>query len=127
MAKIEQDLKQLFENNFDGYTIFGEERAMTKQKFVEVVGNLLTELETNKANSENGKLPISDVNGSYDSQKCTECGGRTALIAGHFYYEPDDEPYNNGIIEDAKVEGDDCWVGGYKCDDCGYIQRLWHE
>ena len=62
-----------------------------------------------------------------DTTKCKECGGRTALIHGSFYYEPDSEPYMSGIEEEAKVETGECWVGGYKCDDCGNIQGLWHE
>jgi hypothetical protein len=65
MAKIEQDLKQLFENNFDCCMV-REEEAMTKQKFIEVVGNLLSELEVNKANSYNGKLPKFDVSSLID-------------------------------------------------------------
>ena len=44
-----------------------------------------------------------------DSQKCEKCGCRTALITGIFYYEPDDEPYNNGVTEEAKVEGGEGW------------------
>lgn len=53
MSKIEQDLKALFENNFDCYAIFesgnmvGREMAMTKGKFMGVVGGLLTEYECN--------------------------------------------------------------------------------
>ena len=62
-----------------------------------------------------------------DTKKCKECGGRTALITGSFYYEPDAEPYENGIEEEAKAGTGECWVGGYKCDDCGNIQGLWHE
>lgn len=82
--------------------------------------------QTKKSNSSttNAKLPVS---GSYDSETCNKCGGRTALITGQFYYDADDEPYNNGIIEDAEIESGDCWVGGYKCDNCGHIQGLWHE
>jgi len=62
-----------------------------------------------------------------DTHKCKECGGRTALIHGSFYYEPDSEPYMSGVEEEAKVSTGECWVGGYKCDDCGNIQGLWHE
>jgi len=57
MAKIEQTLEQLFDNNFDCYTTYykstnqsGEEEAMTKKTFVKIVGDLLTEKEANKAN-----------------------------------------------------------------------------
>lgn len=63
----------------------------------------------------------------YDTQKCEKCGGRTALVTGMFYYETHDEPYNTGIEEEAEVESGECWVGGYKCDDCGNVQGLWHE
>jgi hypothetical protein len=62
-----------------------------------------------------------------DTKQCKECGGRTALIHGSFYYEPDSEPYMNGVEEEAKVSTGECWVGGYKCDDCGNIQDLWSE
>lgn len=72
-------------------------------------------------------LTIPDVSGSYDSKQCSECGGRTALITGNFTYDADSEPYNNGVEEEAKIESSDCWVGGFKCDDCGHVQGLWHE
>ena len=62
-----------------------------------------------------------------DTKTCKVCGGRTALVTGEFYYDPDAEPYQNGIKEEAKVQSGECWVGGYKCDDCGSIQDLWHE
>jgi len=45
MVKIEQDLEQLFEKNFDCYANYNEERskdlAMTKDVFVKTVSNLL--------------------------------------------------------------------------------------
>ena len=63
----------------------------------------------------------------HDTPKCEICGGRTALITGFFHYETHDEPYNTGIEEEAEVESGECWVGGYKCDDCGNVQGLWHE
>ena len=62
-----------------------------------------------------------------DTHACCECGGRTALVTGYFYYEPDAEPYMSGIEEEAKVESGECWMGGYKCDDCGNMQGFWHE
>jgi hypothetical protein len=62
-----------------------------------------------------------------DTKKCKECGGRTALIHGYFNYEPDDEPYMSLVYEKAKVEDGECWVGAYKCDDCGNVQDLWTE
>jgi hypothetical protein len=70
---------------------------------------------------------IQKVKVNSDTHKCLECGGRTALITGTFYYEQDAEPYMSGIEEDAKVSSGDCWVGGYICDDCGNVQGLWHE
>jgi hypothetical protein len=68
-----------------------------------------------------------DGSKGYDSQKCEKCGCRTALITGIFCYDPDDEPYNNDVKEKAKVESGECWVGGFKCDNCGHIQGLWSE
>jgi len=62
-----------------------------------------------------------------DTHECSKCGGRTALVTGWFNYEPDAEPYQNGIEEQAKVQDGECWVCGYKCDDCGNVQGLWHE
>lgn len=62
-----------------------------------------------------------------DTKDCKECGGRTALIHGSFYYEPDSEPYMSGIEEEAKVSTGECWVSGYKCDECGNIHGLWTE
>lgn len=63
----------------------------------------------------------------FDTRACEKCGGRTALVTGQFYYEPDSEPYKNGIEEEAMVDSGECWVGGYKCDDCGHVQGMWHE
>lgn len=60
-----------------------------------------------------------DENKDYDSQTCKKCGGRTALITGIFCYED--------VTEKAKVEGGECWVSGFKCDNCGHIQGLWSE
>lgn len=62
-----------------------------------------------------------------DTHKCEVCGGRTALVTGFFAYEPDSEPYESGIEEDSEIVGGECWAGGFKCDDCGNIQGLWHE
>lgn len=68
-----------------------------------------------------------EIESCSDTPKCTECEGRTALITGTFYYSPDAEPYNNGIEEQAGTGEGDCWVGGYKCDNCSHVQGLWHE
>jgi hypothetical protein len=70
---------------------------------------------------------INSENKDYDSQTCKKCGGRTALITGFFCYEPVDYPYNNDVKEEAKVESGECWVSGFKCDNCGHIQGLWSE
>lgn len=75
---------------------------------------------------------IAEINSStkkktHNTQSCEKCNGRTALIKGTFYYDADEEPYNGGVKEDAKIKSGDCWVGGYICDDCGHIQGLWHE
>jgi hypothetical protein len=86
--------------------------------------NWIKRLFTKKETTEQYDIHV--VSGSYDSQKCEKCGGRTALVTGKFYYDSDAEPYNNGVEEDANVSGD-CWVGGYVCDDCTHIQGLWHE
>ena len=60
MAKIEQNLEQIFENNFDCYAEFLDKtvRAMSKEKFIEIIGNLLTERIANKANSDNANRAI---------------------------------------------------------------------
>jgi hypothetical protein len=83
--------------------------------------------DTKEAPKTESHAPLSGVSGSFDTHKCSECGGRTALVTGHFYYDSDAEPYNSGIEEVAKAESGDCWVGGYKCDDCEHVQGLWHE
>jgi hypothetical protein len=62
-----------------------------------------------------------------DTHQCKKCGGRTALITGFFHYEPDEEPYMSGVQEEAKVERGECWMAGYKCDDCGNEQDFWTE
>ena len=68
MAKIEQDLEQLFKNSFNCYTQVDrgsgrleEEMAMTMDMFIEVVSNLLTEREANQANSKPANCAIFDV------------------------------------------------------------------
>lgn len=60
-----------------------------------------------------------------DNKKCKKCGGRTALVAGSFSYSADQEPYMNGIIEQAKVEYGDIYLHALQCDDCGEVQRFW--
>ncbi len=63
-----------------------------------------------------------------DTPPCEKCSGRTALMAGYWSYWPDDEPYNNSEREESIAQGaDGAYVCGYKCDDCGHLQDLWHE
>lgn len=54
--------------------------------------------------------------------KCKKCGGRLALVTGEFSYEPDEEPYESGVIEKAKVNGGYCNLIAYKCDECGHLE-----
>jgi hypothetical protein len=49
--------------------MIGEEMAMTKEKFIEVVSNLLTEREANLANSENANCAIFDVSAMLPDEK----------------------------------------------------------
>lgn len=83
-----------------------------------------TETLNNNGNPPDDKANVSR---SYDSEKCDKCGGRTALVTGQFYYEPEAEPYMNGKTEACLVKSGDCWVGGFICDSCGNVQGLWHE
>lgn len=64
---------------------------------------------------------------NHDTPICKECGGRTATVSGTFYYSPDEEPYNSGIIEKSLVGDGECWVVAFICDDCGNIQNLQNE
>ena len=52
MAKIEQNLRELFRNNAP---------EMTEDKFVEIVGNLLTECMANQVNSRQADKRLDDV------------------------------------------------------------------
>lgn len=58
---------------------------------------------------------------------CPNCGNRSALITGRWYYEPDKEPYQSGVEEEAKTNDGDAWLVGYKCDDCGTIHNISFE
>lgn len=62
-----------------------------------------------------------------DSPICEKCKGRTSLVSGQFYYDPDREPYLNGKEEASLITSGDCHVIGYVCDNCGHIQGLFHE
>lgn len=62
-----------------------------------------------------------------DTPICEKCGGRTALMTGTLFYFQDDEPYQNGVIEESIATEGECWVGAYKCDKCGNIQGFWTE
>lgn len=57
-------------------------------------------------------------------QKCNKCGGRTALISGIWYYSPDQEPYENGVIEPTERNESEAYMNGFICDDCDTIQDV---
>jgi hypothetical protein len=59
-----------------------------------------------------------------DNNKCEKCNSRTALISGYWYFQPDSEPYMNGIQKESLVNEGEQWINGLKCDDCGHIQDL---
>jgi len=53
MAIYEQNLEQLFENNFDCYA--DKKAAMSKAKFIDIVSNILTERKSSQSSSNNAK------------------------------------------------------------------------
>ncbi|HYH14001.1 MAG TPA: hypothetical protein VD794_02205 [Flavisolibacter sp.] len=61
---------------------------------------------------------------SSDTQKCIKCGGRTALVSGYWNYDPDQEPYTDGIEESSEVGRGDAYMNGFICDDCNTIQDV---
>lgn len=62
------------------------------------------------------------MNENNEKQVCEKCGGRIALVTGTFFYEPDDEPYESGVIEESIATDGEVWIGAYKCDKCGHLQ-----
>lgn len=74
-----------------------------------------------------GETVPESIEQAAERQKCEKCGGRTALCSGMWYYDPDDEPYLNGVREKAKINSGEDWIHGFKCDDCGHLQKLWYE
>lgn len=64
-----------------------------------------------------------------DSEKacCSKCGGRLSLVVGTFAYEPDEEPYESGVIEKSIDTGGETQVGAHKCDKCGHLQGFFIE
>ncbi|MBT9873765.1 hypothetical protein GPL06_13270 [Bacteroides salyersiae] len=64
-----------------------------------------------------------------DSEKacCSKCGGRLSLVVGTFAYEPDEEPYESGVIEKSLAPGGETQVGAHKCDKCGHLQGFFIE
>ena len=64
---------------------------------------------------------------THDTNKCEKCGGRTALISGQWYFNPDPEPYLNGKTEGAETSIDEAWISGSVCDDCGNVQDLFPQ
>jgi len=57
-------------------------------------------------------------------QTCIKCGGRTALVSGYWYYNPDQEPYENGVIEPTERNESEAYMNGFICDDCDTIQDV---
>lgn len=62
------------------------------------------------------------MNEKNEKQVCSKCGGRLALVMGTFFYEPDTEPYESDLIEEAKVNSGNCNLIAHKCDECGHIE-----
>lgn len=69
----------------------------------------------------------SSINEVCNTVFCDKCDNQTALVGGTFFYEPDDEPYVAGVVENSKIESGDLPINGYKCEHCEHIQGLWHE
>lgn len=68
MAKIKQDLGQLFENNSNCYANTTDNSvvmAMDKEQFVKIVSDLLTECVLAECSDENSNCNIQNVNASY--------------------------------------------------------------
>ena len=63
---------------------------------------------------------------THDTPKCKKCKGRTALVYGYFDYEPDPEPFKNGVEEDCNVKGN-VYIHGHICEKCGNIHNMWQD
>ena len=61
-----------------------------------------------------------------DNTPC-KCGGRTALVSGQFYFDADQEPYKNGVIEPAKTQKGDEWIHALLCDKCNKLTKIWSD
>lgn len=64
---------------------------------------------------------------THDTNKCEECGGRTAIVRGQWIFSPDSEPYLNGKKEDSLTSINESWISGSVCDDCGNVQDLFPQ
>ena len=114
MAKIKQDLKQLFRSNADNTSIYevansiGQIPSMTEDKFVEVVSNLLTERKSNQANSKNANCAIFDVSGSLPIEEL-EPIVRHAIFEAENPIEilQEDNEYDKRFIEALRNSGYD--------------------
>lgn len=63
----------------------------------------------------------------HDTSKCEKCNGRTALVAGWFHYEADQEPYNSGEILEGERKTGEKYICAFVCDDCDHIQGMWDD
>lgn len=67
---------------------------------------------------------IEELNLLKKHSQCIRCGGRVGLITGYWDYIPDDEPYENGVVEEALFEEGVAALSGHKCERCGHIQNI---
>lgn len=72
----------------------------------------------------NQNKPQDNVPKMEAKQKCIKCNGRTALISGYWYYSPDQEPYENDVIEPTERNESEAYMNGFICDDCNTIQDV---
>uniref|UniRef100_A0A6M3LNT1 Uncharacterized protein n=1 Tax=viral metagenome TaxID=1070528 RepID=A0A6M3LNT1_9ZZZZ len=62
--------------------------------------------------------------------KCKKCGHKTVLATGYVEsFNPDEEPYENNILEDAEQEEiqAEVVVGIHYCEKCDEINDAWIE
>ncbi|KKM12602.1 hypothetical protein LCGC14_1720010 [marine sediment metagenome] len=62
--------------------------------------------------------------------KCKKCGHRTVLATGYANsFNPDEEPYENGMIEDPEQEEicTEVIVGIHYCEKCDEVSDAWIE
>jgi len=61
---------------------------------------------------------------------CKKCGHKTvSAMATINYFEPDQEPYEAGIFEEAETEEivTDVSIGIHYCEKCNEINDIWIE